>query len=198
MNAKDISYAMSELNSKYIAEALDCKAGEQSAAAPVHRNRRPPLWRKLLTAAAVLVLMMCSGIVGSMASADTQETVACPDIGLTLILPDSWHGQYAMEKSGDEYLIYNPVIREAIGDDDWGGMLFYIMRWDGQWTQEQIDNEDGEWNFARHKYIMTTKDGTYLLYYASDLQFTEETADLYLQMTEEIKDIKFVIDNALD
>ena len=45
---------------------------------------------------------------------------------------------------------------------------------------------------------MTTKDGTYLLYYASDVQFTQETMEEYRQMESEISDIRFVVDNALN
>lgn len=70
-------------------------------------------------------------------------------------------------------------------------MLFYVLRWDEQLTKEQVDN-GGEWSFAKCEYIMTTKDGTYLLYYASDVQFTPETEATYRQMESEIKDIRFV------
>lgn len=45
---------------------------------------------------------------------------------------------------------------------------------------------------------MTTKDGTYLLYYASDVQCTPETMEEYRQMESEIGDIRFVVDNALN
>ena len=64
-------------------------------------------------------------------------------------------------------------------------------------TKEQVD-AGGEWDYARCRYIMTTKDGTYLLYYASDVQFTVETMAEYRQMEEEISDIRFVIDHALE
>ena len=43
---------------------------------------------------------------------------------------------------------------------------------------------------------MTTKDGTYLLYYASDVQFTSETEQEYRQMEKEINQIRFVVYNA--
>ena len=49
-----------------------------------------------------------------------------------------------------------------------------------------------------YQYIMTTKDGTYLLYYASDVQCAPETMEEYRQMESEIGDIRFVVDNALN
>ena len=96
---------------------------------------------------------------------------------------------------------YNPAIREAMGGDSEtllsGGMLFYLKLWDEQLTKEQVD-AGGEWDYAGCRYVMTTKDGTYLLYYASDVQFTQETMDEYRQMESEISDIRFVVDNALN
>ena len=63
--------------------------------------------------------------------------------------------------------------------------------------KEQVD-AGGEWDYALSRYIMTTKDGTYLLYYASDVQCTPETMEEYRQMESEIGDIRFVVDNALN
>lgn len=98
------------------------------------------------------------------------------------------------------YQVYNPAIRKAlIGGDEGqtGGVLFYIRCWDEQLTKEQVD-AGGEWDYALCRYIMTTKDGTYLLYYASDVQCTPETMEEYRQMESEIGDIRFVVDNALN
>ena len=130
-----------------------------------------------------------------------QETLEIGDLGLTLILPDVWAGRYALEQTEDGgYSVYNPGIREDFCKDStaktYGGTLFYITLWDEQLTKAQVD-AGGEWNYARCAYIMTTKDGTYLLYYASDLQFTEETMAEYRQMESEIANIRFVADKAL-
>ena len=75
-------------------------------------------------------------------------------------------------------------------------MLFYILKWSQQITEEQWRDTDGEWNFAGNRYIMSTKDGTYLLYYASDVQYTVDTLDEYRQMEREIAEIRFVVDAA--
>lgn len=130
-----------------------------------------------------------------------QERIQIEELGLTLILPDDWKDKYALERSDNgEYHVYNPMIRKAMsGNSEMplsGGMLFYILRWDDQLTKAQVD-EGGEWSYARCEYVMTTKDGTYLLYYASDLQFTQETMREYEQMESEITGIRFIVDNAL-
>lgn len=75
-------------------------------------------------------------------------------------------------------------------------MLFYIKLWDEQLTKDQVD-AGGEWSYAKYQYIMTTQNGTYLLYYASDVQFTPETEAEYRQMEGKISDIRFVVDNVL-
>ena len=149
-----------------------------------HRKKRLRSWTAV---AACIALMVCSFCVGAFAFAREtvvevpieQETLTIEELGLTLILPDSWKGRYALmqDELGKEYLIYNPTIRKAlVGNDEnlIGGMLFYIRRWDEQLTKEQVD-AGGEWDYALCQYIMTTKDGTYLLYYASDVQCTPET-----------------------
>ena len=168
-------------------------------------------WRKWISIAAIITLVICSGAAGALAfSKETiveiaveQETIVIEEIGLTLILPDQWKDKYALEQDHNlkEYYIYHPVIREAMGGNVEtplsGGMLFYIKLWNDQLTKEQID-AGGEWDYARCRYLMTTKDGTYLLYYASDVQFTEDTMAEYRQMEAEISTIRFVLDNALN
>lgn len=200
------------MNEKQLSERIgniDDRLVQQAEQTPNYaRQHRKNRWRRMVSVAAVLILMVCSGAVGALAfSRETvvevpveQESVTIEELGLTLLLPDSWKGRYALgqdEFSGD-YLIYNPAIRRAlVGDDEtlMGGVLFYIVRWDEQLTKEEIE-AGGEWDFAACRYIMTTRDGTYLLYYASDVQFTQETMDEYRQMEAEIGDIRFVVEQA--
>lgn len=185
----------------------------QQAAQPPNQGRehRKKGIRQPAAVAATAALMVCSFIAGALVFAEEtivevpagQEAITIEEIGLTLILPDSWKGKYAFEQDNTrkEYYVYDPAIREAMGGDSEtllsGGMLFYLKLWDEQLTKEQVD-AGGEWDHAKCRYIMTTKDGTYLLYYASDVQFTQETMDEYRQMESEIGDIRFVIDNALN
>lgn len=135
----------------------------------------------------------------SVASMADKELLPIEELGLTIVLPDTWNNRYALEKTDNgEYVVYNPNIRKAFskesGLSNVGGMLFYIMKWDEQLTETQA-KEGGEWNFAKNQYIMATEEGTYFLYYASDIQFTKETEKEYRQMEKEISQIQFVVDN---
>lgn len=133
---------------------------------------------------------------------EKQEVIFIEELGLTMIFPDTWNDKYALEKTDNgEYIVYNPNVRKAVSEEsgvaNQGGMLFYIMRWDERLTETQVREGDGEWNFAKNQYIMTTKDGTYLLYYASDIQFTKETEQEYRKMEKEIGQIRFLVDSAI-
>ena len=76
---------------------------------------------RLIAVAAVIALMACSFCAGAVAFAKEvvvevpaeQEIIEIEEIGLTLILPDSWKGKYAFEQDNDfkEYYVYNPAIR---------------------------------------------------------------------------------------
>ena len=203
MNEKQFSDRIGNVNDKLVQQA------EQTP--NYGREHRKRGIRQLVAIAATIALMVCSFTVGALAFAEEtivevpveQETITIEEIGLTLILPDSWKGKYAFEQDNDfkEYHVYNPAIREAMGGDSEtllrGGRLFYLKLWDEQLTKEQVD-AGGEWDYAGCRYVMTTKDGTYLLYYASDVQFTQETMDEYRQMESEISAIRFVVDNALN
>ena len=197
--------------SKHIGN-IDDRLVQQAEHIPNYaRLHRQKVFKRFSAIAAVIALMVCSFTVGTVAFAKEtvvevpaeQETIEIEEIGLTLLLPDSWKGKYAFEQVNDfkEYHVYNPAIREAMGGNSEtllsGGMLFYIKLWDEQLTKEQVD-AGGEWSFARCEYIMTTKNGTYLLYYASDVQFTPETMTEYRQMASEISDIRFAVGNVLE
>lgn len=132
--------------------------------------------------------------------AEGQETVELEGAGLTLVLPDSWKGNYAVEYSeaGNEWYVYAPAIRDAMESDSEtlsGGVLFYIKLWDEPLTREQFA-AGGEWNYAKCRYLTATEDGTYLLYYASDIQFTEDTMDAYRQMEAEIGNVDLLRDTS--
>ena len=203
MNTKQFSDRIGNIDDRLVQEA------RRSWSHGGHRRRRRHGLRRLAAIAAVVALMACSFTVGAYAFAKEvvvevpvkQETITIEKLGLTLILPDSWEGKYALEHTDTgDFHVYAPAIRKAMGGSSAeplsGGMLFYIMLWDEQLTKAQVD-AGGEWNFARCEYIMTTKDGTYLLYYASDVQFTPDTMEEYRQMESEIAKIRFVADNAL-
>ena len=202
MNPKKLSDCIENSDNRLVQQAQQIPNYAQQ-----HRKKRLRSWTAV---AACIALMVCSFCVGAFAFAREtvvevpieQESLTIETLGLTLILPDSWKGRCAREQSefSKVYQVYNPAIRKAlIGGDEGqtGGVLFYIRCWDEQLTKEQVD-AGGEWDYALCRYIMTTKDGTYLLYYASDVQCTPETMEEYRQMESEIGDIRFVVDNALN
>ncbi|MBR7081859.1 MAG: hypothetical protein IKI49_04040 [Oscillospiraceae bacterium] len=199
------------MNSKQLSERIgniDELLIQQAESVPNYgKARRKHRVRRIVATAAVLALMVCSCAAGALAFGQEtvietivevpveQEMLELKDIGITLILPDSWKGKYAMEANEyGEYHVYSTSIRDA---GKGGGILFYIMKWGQQITEEQWRNEDGEWNFAGNRYIMTTKDGTYLLYYASDMQCAPDAYEEYRQMEKQVKDIRFIVDAAL-
>lgn len=172
-----------------------------------HRQKR---LRQLLATAAALVLMISSFTVGATAFAREivvevpveQETLELEGVDFTLILPDSWEGQYAVEKNGINYVVYNPQIKEAVsnGEDILdGGVLFTIVCYEESMTEEQFI-ENGL-DFTAYRYILATSGKTYILHYASDVQYNPEDKEqesLYQKMMSEIKDIQFVVNNIFE
>jgi len=163
-------------------------------------SRKVAIISGVLAIIILLTTLFTSGILNGVflkTDKENQEVIFIEELGLTMILPDTWNDKYALEKTDNgEYEVYNPNIRRAFSEEseipDVGGMLFYIMKWDEKLTETQA-KENGEWNFAKNQYIMTTEEGTYFLYYASDIQFTKETEKEYRQMEKEISQIQFKV-----
>ena len=94
------------MNRKQLADRIgniDDRLVQQAEDVPNYaRLRREKRLKRLAGMAAVLVLMACSGAVGALAfSRETvtevpaeQEQVVLREIGVTLLLPDSWKGRY--------------------------------------------------------------------------------------------------------
>lgn len=172
--------------------------------------RRQKRIRRFLAVAAALVLMISGFSVGAMAFAREiivevpaeREMLELEGVNLTLILPDSWKGQYSVEKNGNNFVVYNPRIKEAVsgGTDIYdGGVLFTIVCYEESMTEEQFI-ENGL-DFTAYRYLLATGDKTYILHYASDVQYDpadKEQESLYQKMMSEIKDIQFVVSNILE
>ena len=118
-------------------------------------RRRMTALRRLAALAAVIALMAASFTTGALAfSRETvvevpaeRETLVLEELGLTLILPDSWKGLYELVEWEGQYVVVCPQVREAslaqaraewaAGGMEWpeeldrnpfsGGMLFYIF-----------------------------------------------------------------------
>lgn len=172
--------------------------------------RRQKRFRRFLTAAAALVLMVASFSVGAIAFAREiivevpaeQETLELEGINLTLILPDSWKGQYSAEKNGENFVVYNPQIKEAVSSGTElydGGVLFTIVCYEESMTEKQFI-ENGL-DFTAYRYLLATSGKTYILQYASDVQYDpadKEQERIYQKMMSEIEDIQFVVNNVFE
>lgn len=201
MNPRQFSHRIGNVEDRLVQQAQELP--------DYGRHKRGLRVKRVLMLAAVITLMVCSFTVGALAFATEtivevpveQESVTLDELGLTLIFPESWKNQYTLEKTTQfEYNLFINSIREET-EASWGvpgGMLFCILEIDEVLTPEQV--AESEWNFAANRYLFATKNSTYLLYYASDVQYDwddPEQKALYLQMQSEIKDIRIIVDNAL-
>lgn len=197
MNAKQLADRIGNIDEQLIQQAQYTPNYNS-----LHRTKR---MRKIFTAAAAIVLMVTSFTAGALACSIEievpQEQLVLSDLGLTFLLPDSWKGQYALESTDmpDNYRIYCPEVRKAMeqwsGSPNEGGVLFYIVRINEVLTPEQVEN--GEWSAAANRYLFATKNCTYLLYYASDVQFTPETESIYRELEQQVQKIRIIVDNPL-
>lgn len=188
---------------------IDDRLVQQAERIPNYRKRyRRKRIRRLAAWAAALILMAGSFAAGVMVEAHrtvTRDPVdigvidLTDEIGIHMLLPESWKEDwvdgFGVEVRQDgSYSIYSKEIRSAcMASDDsefiWGGVLFSVVRLPGQLTQEQV-RENGEKGCV---YIAATRESTYLLYYAQDVQYTPDTEEKYLRMQAEVKDIQFII-----
>ncbi len=186
---------------------IDDKLVQQAEQIPNYAMQRRHKRRKqFLASAAVLALMFSSFRIGAMAFAREiivevpaeQEMLELEGMGLTLLFPDSWKGQYAVEKNGRDYIVYHLQSKKDRSDriDPWdGGVLFTIVCYDEAMTEEQF-LENGL-DFTAYRYILSTNKQTYILHYASDVQYdlhNEEQKTAYTKLISEIDDIQFVVD----
>lgn len=196
MNKKQFSEYIGNIDDRLIEQAGKI----QYYAQRYHKERI----RRFIAVVAVFALMAFSFSAGAFVFAYEkivkvpvkQETVTLEDIGLTLILPDTWEGKYAIEKKENSYIFYNKKTREAANGFE--GILFYIVCYDGAMTPEQL-TENG-YGAVPCRYLFSTSNKTYVLCNITDVQWNpddQKQAALHEQMGREIEKIKFVVDNAL-
>lgn len=201
------------MNEKQLSEHIgniDDQLIEKAEKVPNYRQRHHrQTMRRFLTAAAVLMLMVCSFSAGAFAFAREtvvevpveQEMIKLEEIDLTLILPDTWKGKYSVETNGQNYIVYHTQIREDVssGIDAFdGGVLFTIVCHEESMTPEQFVEKG--YDFVGYRYLFSTDDKTYILYYPSDIQWDPENSEQeaeYLKMEGELTDMKFMVDNIL-
>ena len=201
MNKKQLSKRIGNIDERLVWQA------EQI---PNYKQQRHKKRIKGFTAiAASVVLMACGFSVGAFAFAREvvvevparQETVTLEEINLTMLLPDSWVGKYSVVKNNQNYIVYNKQIREAVSDGTElfdGGVLFYIVCYEEAMSPEQFAKSG--YDFTACQYLFSTQRNTYVLYYASDVQWDvndSEQEAVYQRMESEIKDIRFIVDDVL-
>ena len=161
--------------------------------------------RKIAVVAAVVALMVCSGVVGALAfPSETivevpveKETVELEALGLTLILPDSWKGKYSVEMDADGKgcCVYALFPHESA--NGWGskGYLFWVgQAYNEPLTPQQLQERSP----APSIYLFATAEGTYDITLASDVAYDihdPDITELYTTMYQQIADIQFVVNN---
>lgn len=212
------------MNQKQLSEHIgnmDDKLVQQAEIIPNytawHRHKR---LRRLLATAATLALMAASFSVGAIAFAREtvievpveQEQVVLEEIGLTLILPDSWKGKYVVIE--DTFAPFNstmwefcmksaydaqtPIIEDESGELVYRGTLFYILqRTDYGMTAKEYYEEFYE-GIEMNRYLFATDNATYEIMYTTDVQYDTTNPDLvdeWNTLEHSEKDIRVVIDN---
>lgn len=159
---------------------------------------------RVLAAMLALVMLLGGGLVGALTAstvirAAEPESITMEELGLTLLLPDSWRGKYGVDMwDNGTCAVYVRSIHE--GDGEWSGLgyLFYVARFaDYPMTPEQVEQVDVP---VAYKYLMATSGGTYLLYRASDVQWDPEDPAQegeYRTMESEISQIRVVAEGIM-
>lgn len=149
------------------------------------RRSRGSMFRKVLAVAAVMVLMVCSGAVGAVAFAQEivvevpvpQETIDIEEIGIALVLPDSWKGHYVVVEGlfGPQETPMWEICAKAAYDAPeaadgfkYRGTLFYVIRYTDYSMSAEEFAEDSLAGMGR--YLFSTEDATYALMYTTDVQ----------------------------
>ena len=206
------------MNKKQLSEHIgniDDRLVQQAEIIPNYvAQRRQKRIRHLLATAAALVLMFSSFSVGAIVFAREvpveQENVVLDEIGLTLILPNSWKGKY--EVIEDVFVPNNSTMWEFCvksvydaqtpadesGEVLYRGTLFYIFQYSNYSMSAEEFGQSGIAGIGR--YLFATENATYVILYTTDLQFDPENSvqmDEFNAMEQSKKEIRFVVDNIL-
>ena len=136
-----------------------------------------------------------------------QESVVLEEIGVTLILPDSWKGKYEVIEGVFEP--YNSTMWEFCvksiydaqtptdesGEVLYRGTLFTIFQYTDYFMSEKEFEQSGIAGIGR--YLFSTKNATYAVMYTTDVQYdwnNAEQKEEWNAMEQSIKDIQFEVD----
>ena len=210
------------MNRKQLADRIgniDDRLVQQAEDVPNYaRLRRERRLKRLAGMAAVLVLMECSGAVGALAfSRETvtevpaeQEQVVLREIGVTLLLPDSWKGRYEVVE--DTFAPYGSAMWEfcvrsvyeaktpieGAGGSFYRGTLFTVLQCADYSMSAEEFAQGGLAGIGQ--YLFATQDATYAVLYAGDIQFDPTDAEQqqeWYSMAQTAKDIRFVLSDML-
>lgn len=213
------------MNNKQLSERIgniDDRLVQQAESIPNYKKQnRARRIRRFASCAAALVLMLCSGAVGAIVFAKEtiievpvkQETVELEELGLTLILPDSWKDRYRVIE--DTFVPYNSPMWEFCvksiydahtpinesGELFITGSLFWVYQC-ADYPMSLKEFNDEETGYAGNsRYLFATENGTYAIMYATDVQFDENDPaqmEEYSSMAQAMKDIQLVMDGIME
>ena len=164
------------------------------------------------------MLMACSGAVGALAfSRETvtevpaeREQVVLREIGVTLLLPDSWKGRYEVVE--DTFAPYGSAMWEfcvrsvyeaktpieGAGGSFYRGTLFTVLQCADYSMSAEEFAQGGLAGIGQ--YLFATQEATYAVLYAGDIQFDPTDAEQqqeWYSMAQTAKDIRFVLSDML-
>ena len=198
MNKEQLSQRIGNMDDRLVAQAEHVPN--------YGRQRRSGLRRKIAGIAAVIVLMACSGVAGALAfSRETvqevpaqQETVELADIDVTVLLPDSWAGQYEVVR--DSFLPYNSAMWEfcvkSVYEDEsfYRGSLFTVFQYADYSMSAEEFAQSGLAGIGQ--YLFATESATYAVMYAGDVQYDPANAaqqEAWYALSQTMQDVRFVI-----
>ena len=211
MNAQQFSERIGDLDDRLI---------EQAQTVPnFARQRRRAVWKRAVSLAAVIALMVCSGAVGAVAfgretsreESAQRETVELAEIGVTLVLPESWAGKYRVVQGTFEPYgspMWEVCVRSVYdarvplgssGGLFYRGTLFTVF----QCADHSLSAEE----FAQGslagigQYLFATQNATYAVLYAGDIQadpaHKEQLAE-WQAMAQTVREVQFLLTDVLD
>lgn len=180
----------------------------QAAKLPNYGAKQRKKWAvRIVSCAAALVLMAGSFTAGAVVFArETEaepEMVTLEEIGLTLLLPDAWQGNYFVEvgemEGGYLYTFYDNTIHGQGGEWSDGGALFFIGTY-GDMPMTEAEMDAAHNHAYAYEYLFSTKTTNYIMVYVSDMQYDPGDSNMtshYETLVQGITDIRFVLDDIL-
>lgn len=119
-------------------------------------------------------------------------------IGVTVLLPDSWAGQYEVVQ--DSFLPYNSAMWEfcakSVYEDEtfYRGSLFTVFQYADYSMSAEEFAQSGLAGIGR--YLFATEDATYAVMYAGDVQFDPANAaqqETWYALSQTLQEVRFVI-----